>query len=158
MLRYSVTTPAALAAALVALTLTGAAAVADVYRYVDEKGNVQYTDKPATLPAERLSVQSQKTDTVAAQQRQTDDLKRVQDAGKARDKANGAQAEQSEASQLTAKDKAERCTKARDRYETTMISRRLYQKGDDGERRYLSDAEITAARDSAKVTMDELCK
>jgi len=157
MLRYSITSPAALAA-LVVLTLTGAAAVADVYRYVDEKGNVQYTDKPATLPAERLNVQSQKTDTVAAQQRQTDDVKRIQDAARARDKANGAQGEQSEAAELNAKDKAERCAKARERYDTTMISRRLYQKGDDGERRYLSDAEITAARDAAKVTMDELCK
>lgn len=152
MLRFSTTLT------LAALVLTAATASADVYKYVDEKGNVQYTDKPATLPAERLSVQSQKTDTVAAQQRAAADVKRIQDSNKASDKASGQQSEQAAASELTAKDKAERCVKARERYDTTMNSRRLYQPGDSGERRYLSDAEIDAARNSAKVSMDELCK
>jgi hypothetical protein len=152
MLRFSTTLT------LATLVLLAATAGADVYKYVDEKGNVQYTDKPATLPAERLNVQSQKTDTVAAQQRADADVKRIQDADKARNKTANQQSDQSAASELSAKDKAERCIKARERYDTAMNSRRLYQPGDNGERRYLSDAEIDAARNSAKVSMDELCK
>ncbi|WP_432215051.1 DUF4124 domain-containing protein, partial [Salmonella enterica] len=42
--------------ALAAYALTAQLALADVYRYTDEKGNVLYTDKPRTLPAERLDV------------------------------------------------------------------------------------------------------
>ena len=56
------------------------------------------------------------------------------------------------------KDKAERCTKARERYDSYMNSQRLYESQANGERRYLSDAELTAARTSAKASMDELCK
>ena len=29
---------------------------ADVYKFKDDKGNVLYTDKPSTLPAERLNI------------------------------------------------------------------------------------------------------
>lgn len=152
MLRFSTTLT------LAALVLTAATAGADVYKYVDEKGNVQYTDKPATLPAERLNVQTQRTDTVAAQERSAADVKRVQDADKARDKTTTQQSEQSAANELTAKDKAERCVKARERFDATMNSQRLYQPGENGERRYLTDAEIDVARNSAKVSMEELCK
>ena len=49
--------------------LAAGPAAADVYKFKDEHGNVLYTDKPATLPAERLNIQSQKTDVVAVQAR-----------------------------------------------------------------------------------------
>ena len=39
-----------------------------------------------------------------------------------------------------------------------MTSQRLYETEPDGERRYLSDAELDAARASAKASMDVLCK
>ncbi len=39
-----------------------------------------------------------------------------------------------------------------------MNAQRLYEPGEsEGERRYLDDDEITAARDNAKKTMDEFC-
>lgn len=50
---------------LAACGLAAQAVHADVYKYTDENGNVQYTDKPRTLPAERLDVRTQKTDLVA---------------------------------------------------------------------------------------------
>lgn len=143
---------------IAAFALTAGLAHADVYKFTDANGNVQYTDKPATLPAERLNVQSQKTDVVAMQARQEAEAKRMQDADQARRQGSSQQAEQKAASELTAKDKADRCVKARERYDSYMNSQRLYQAGENGERRYLSDAELTAARTSAKVTMDELCK
>jgi hypothetical protein len=39
-----------------------------------------------------------------------------------------------------------------------MNSQRLFEQGPDGQRRYLSDAELTAARASAKASMDVMCK
>jgi hypothetical protein len=141
-----------------AYALTAQSASADVYEYKDEKGNKLYTDKPRTLPAQRLDIKTQKTDTVAVQARQEADLKRMQDNDRVRQQVNATQRDQSEADQLSAKDKAERCTKARERYDSYMNSRRLYEEGPNKERRYLSDIELTAARDSAKASMDALCK
>lgn len=144
--------------ALTLIILVTASAQADVYKYVDPQGRVQYTDKPLTLPAQRLNVRSQKTDTVALGERAEAERKRQEDADKARKESSGQKADQHAATELTAKDKAERCTKARERYDNYTNSQRLYESLPNGERRYLSDAELDAARASAKVSMDELCK
>jgi hypothetical protein len=136
-----------------AASLAAGTAVADVYKYTDEKGNVQYTDKPPSLPAERLNVKSQSTDIVAAQERSQQAVA----AGKTTP-ARNQQAEQKAAEELSAKDKAERCIKARERYDNYMNSQRLYQKDDKGERRYLTDAELDTARASAKASMDVMCQ
>jgi hypothetical protein len=131
---------------------------ADVYKFKDDKGNVLYTDKPSTLPAERLNIQSQKTDTVAVQTRQQEEMKRMQDANKVNQQATDQNKEQAQTSQMSAAERAEQCTKARARYDQYATSRRLYEKLPDGSRRYLSDAELDAARTSAKTSMDEMCK
>lgn len=151
MLRYSV---AAITIALVTL----APAHADVYKFVDEQGRVQYTDKPQTLPAERLNVKSQKTDTVAVQSRAEEERKRQEEANRARQSGSSQAADQRAATEMSAKDRAERCTKARERYDSYMNSQRLFESLPNGERRYLSDAELDSARASAKTSMDELCK
>jgi hypothetical protein len=138
--------------------LAAGTAAADVYKFKDDKGNVLYTDKPATLPAERLNIQSQKTDTVAVQSRQQDELKRLQEADAANQRASNDTRDQQQAAQTTATQKADQCAKARQRYDSYMNSQRLYEQGADGQRRYLSDAELTAARASAKASMDVMCK
>jgi len=152
MLRYSLTLTAA------AVAFCAGAVHADVYMFKDAQGNVQYTDKPPTLPAERLNVQSRKTDVVEVQAREQAEMAQLKAADQARTKAATTQADQQAAAETTAKDKAERCTKARERYEKYAMSQRLYENQPNGERRYLSDAELDAARSSAKSTMDEFCK
>jgi Domain of unknown function (DUF4124) len=142
---------------LVAYALMAQAAHADVYKHTDEKGNVLYTDKPRTLPAQRLDVKSQKTDTVAVQARQDADMKRMQELNKGRQQSASAQADQKQGAELSAKDKAERCTKARERYDSYMNSQRLYETLPNNERRYLADTELDAARNSAKASMETLC-
>ena len=141
-----------------AAVLAAGPATADVYKFKDDKGNVLYTDKPSTLPAERLNIQSQKTDVVAAQTRTQDEMKRLQEADKANQAAAGQAKDQQQAAQQSATAKADQCTKARQRYDSYMNSQRLYEKGADGERRYLNDAELDAARASAKASMDVMCK
>jgi hypothetical protein len=143
---------------LTAAVLAAAQSHADVYKYKDDKGNVLYTDKPATLPAERINVQSQKTDVVAMQARQDAEMKRLQEENRARQQSANEKADQQQASQLTAKDKAEKCTQARDRYDKYMNSQKLYEQDAKGERRYLTSEELDAARASAKASMDVLCK
>ena len=131
---------------------------ADVYKFKDDNGNVLYTDKPSTLPAERLNMQSQKTDVVAVQDARQEDDEAQQDADKASQQAAQRSRQQQATPAAAAKDKAERCTKARERYDSYMNSQRLYEAQADGERRYLSDAELDAARASAKASMDVMCK
>ena len=82
---------------------------------------------PATLPAERLNVQSQKTDTVAVQRARRGEAKRMQDVDKVDQNASGQNKDQQQATQLTRDEKAKQCTKARQRYDTYMNSQRLYE-------------------------------
>ena len=140
--------------------VAGPTSAADVYKYTDEKGNVLYTDKPRTLPAERLNVQTAKrSDTPAAQPNPSDELKRMQDADAARKQAATEKATQSQSAQSSAKDRLDRCTKARDRYETYITSRKMYEETTPGgERRYLTSEELDAARATAKTSMDAWCK
>jgi phage-related minor tail protein len=143
---------------LTSATLAAGTAAADVYKYKDEKGNIQYTDKPPQLPAERLNVKSQRTDIVAVQERQQAEQQQQTATAQQQKQARTQAADQKEAAQFSAKDKAERCAKARERYDTYMNSQKLYEQGTDGERRYLSSEELDAARASAKASMDVLCQ
>jgi acyl-CoA reductase-like NAD-dependent aldehyde dehydrogenase len=141
---------ALLTAATLLLAFAGAHA-GEVYKTTDAQGRPVYTDKPPSLPAERLKVQSATTDVVevlkqygAADQAEADAAKKAADARKAQE--------------MTAEDRAKRCIEARQRYESYMNARRLYEPGtDEGERRYLDSAEIDAARANAKQAMDDLC-
>jgi hypothetical protein len=139
---------------LAAVSLAAGTAVADVYKYRDEKGNIQYTDKPPSLPAERLNVQSQRTDVVAAQERSQAAVASQQ----ANTPAAGSKPATPPPPEPTGDQKADACAKAKHRYDSYMTSQRLYEQGKDGERRYLSDAELDAARASAKASMDVLCQ
>lgn len=139
-------------------SLLAAPAVADVYKFTDEKGNVLYTDKPSTLPAERLNIKSQRTDVVALEERQAVERQRMQESEDARNQTLAQRRSQQQASQLSAKDKADHCAKARERYDTYMNSQKLYEELPNGERRYLTSEELDAARASAKATMDVMCK
>ena len=132
--------------------LVGVSAQADVYRYKDEKGNIQYTDRPQTLPAERISVQTSRTDTV--------DLERPAPAESkpaATPAAPQSAGDKRKAQQTDAASKVEACNKARQDYLSRMNAPRLYEEDAKGERRYLDDKQIDAARAAAKQAMDTLC-
>jgi hypothetical protein len=148
-------------ALLTAATLLLAAAVAhagEVYKTTDAQGRPVYTDKPPSLPAERLSVQSAPTDVVEVQKRYESQMKQYGAADKAEADAAKKAADARKAQEMTAEDRAKRCVEARQRYESYMNARRLYEPGAaEGERRYLDSVEIDAARASAKQAMDELC-
>jgi len=136
---------------------TQMAAAADVYKYTDEKGKVQYTDKPLKLPAERLNVQSQRTDVVAMEERKPEDSKDAATQDKTRQASEKAEAAKREAEAANEANKADACKKATSDYLARMGTGRIYEMQPNGERRYLDNAEITASRDAAKQAMDSLC-
>ena len=139
------------------LAVAGAHA-GEVYKTTDAQGHPVYTDKPPSLPAEKLNVQTATTDTVEVQKRYDSQMKQYGAADKAEADAAKKAADARKAQEMTAEDRAKRCIDARQRYESYMNARRLYEPGSaEGERRYLDSAEIDAARANAKQAMDELC-
>ena len=143
---------------MIALALSAGAHASEVYRTKDAKGQPVYTDRPATLPAERLDVKTATTDTVEVQRRYEEQMKRYGEAEKASADAAARAAEARKAEEMSAEDRAKRCQQARERYQKYMDAHRIYEPGaTEGERRYLSSAEIDAARANAKRTMDEFC-
>jgi len=136
------------------ICLLGSPAWADVYKYVDENGLVKYTDKPELLPAEILArIKSQRTDNSAVAERVAAEEQQAQE--KNADQASAA--DKQKAQKNTAADKAERCTKARERYDQIMSAQRVYSTNEKGERVYMDDKEIDKARASAKQMMDTWC-
>jgi len=135
----------------VGLALASAAS-ADVYKYKDEKGNVLYTDRPSHLPAERLNVQSQRSDIVEIEKRTAEDTKASADRARANQQDDKAKADQ----QKAIEGKAEACNKARQDYLARMNAR-VYEDQPNGERRFLNEAEMAATRAAAKQAMDALC-
>jgi hypothetical protein len=144
---------------LLAALVVAAGAQADVFKSTDSKGQPVYTDRPATLPAERIDVRTQETDEVAVQQRYEEQMKAYAAADKASSEQAAAKGDKARADELSATAKAKRCEDARARYEAYMNSRRLYEpvEGSD-DRRYLTDAEMDAARERALQVMNTYCK
>lgn len=123
---------------------------ADIWKWVDEQGNVHYGDMAAradAVNAERISYApgnrtvSRSGHSPAATSRGNDNMP-----GETPDDAQeGADA------------KAYYCKQATDIYESYMDAPRLYRTGADGEREYLSDEETAAALAEARASMAEWC-
>lgn len=148
----------AFATVAVLLLAAAGAQAGEVYKTTDAQGRPVYTDKPPSLPAERLKVQSATTDVVEVQKRYETQMKQYSEADQARSDAAKKSADARQAAEMTAEDRAKRCIEARQRYDSYMNARRLYEPGAaEGERRYLDSGEIDAARARAKQSMDDLC-
>ena len=133
-------------------------ASAEIYKYIDEHGQVQYTDKPALLPKEApIKKQTPPSDNAALADRVAADLKARDAAAKAQAATKQAEAEKKKADELTAADKAERCVQARGKYENLTTSHRVYTLDAKGERVYLDDKQIEQSITAAKEQMDTWC-
>ena len=133
---------------------TQMAQAGDVYKYVDERGTTLYTDKP--IPgAVLVSTGTQRPPEVtqrnyAANQATTNGQLNASNQRIADSREN------SRIASTVAKDldatRAERCKEAREGYEKSIRTQRMYRTGKNGEREYLSEIELAQARmDSAKM-------
>jgi hypothetical protein len=146
--------------AVIAGVLTCAAAQAgDVYKYVDERGNTLYTDKP--IPgAVLVSTGSQRPPEVAAKSYAAAQSNTKAQLG-ASNQRIADQQDNARIAANVAKDlestRVERCKKARADYTQTINSRRLYRDEPGGKRTYLSDAELAAIRVEAAKQVETIC-
>jgi len=150
-----------LAAALLFLALAAASGMAagDIYKWTDEDGNVHYGDRPvgaAAATAETIAVTSRPTNSQAVQARVDSRQERQSAQNEERTAREQAEAEEAEA-RKAAEDTAKVCAQYRSRLETYVTSRRLYKLDDQGERVYLDESAIQAARSELQQRIQENC-
>ena len=139
----------------IALLATTALQGAEVYRTIDDDGNVSYSDRPIGDNAEAVIIETY-APVVAA--RTPSAAQNLDGAGAASNPDGTVQRERREPTpEERTEDRAANCTIARERIERYTISRRLFRPLPDGEREYLSDAESDEARARAVADVQEWC-
>jgi hypothetical protein len=142
--------------AFAALLVSGIAVAGEIYKWTDENGSVHYEDRPTgNAGLEHMDIVSRNTDNSIVQARLDSDRK-ARDA--ARQVASEAPPEMTGEELRAEQDKRqEQCQVYRDRLEAFLRSQRLYKEDDAGERQYLSDDEIMAARSRVEGQIVEYC-
>jgi hypothetical protein len=143
----------ALAAALFGLH---AVAHADVYRWVDAQGHVQFSDR--WVPgSELVKVDRNKQNAETAVARQKVEQSKLATSNTAvADREAQAKAAQTVQQDL-AKNRAEDCKQAMERYDKAIKARRIFKAKPDGTKDYVSDAEADAYRAQALMDKNTAC-
>jgi hypothetical protein len=141
---------------LIVLAAWAGAPAAAVFRWVDADGQVHYSDTP-DRDAEQIEIESRPTDPerVRAREQQAAAL-RAERQLRAGQQAEDAAAQAGDAERIAA-ERAANCESARQRLATYETAHRLYRPLADGEREYLSDEELDAARTEARLSVEEWC-
>ena len=146
----------ALAVSVAALLIGGTTVASEIYKWTDDDGNAHYEDRPiAGADIERLDIASRNTDNAAIQARQRAGIEAK---AAARQVAAEAPKEMSKREVRAEQEKRQQqCQVYRDRLEQFSRSQRLFDEGDDGERRYLDDAQVIAAHNRVQQQIDKYC-
>ncbi len=142
----------------VLLSVTGIArAEKEVFRWVDENGVVYFSDRPLDPRAQPTGIYFQRTDP----QRVAKEQMRQQYEENQTEVATAEQAETAAAEATRRAEEARtrdlQCNAARERFQVYTTAPRLYETLPGGERRYLTDDELTAAREQAKADVEQWC-
>jgi hypothetical protein len=153
-MRHSITL-----AVIAGVLACGVTHAGDVYKYVDERGQTLYTDKPipgavrvaSTTPRPPASAARSYASQQAATNQQLAASNQRLSQAQNDSRVAGNVAKDLEASRL------ERCKKARSDYNTSINSLRLYKLDKDGNRVYLTDAELAQRRLDAAKAVETIC-
>jgi hypothetical protein len=140
-----------------ALIIAGAftLARADVYRWVDDKGQPHYSDQ--WMPGSEV-IKTSKTRPGGADSPARSADQRSLTASNNRIAERQDQEDNSHAVQQDlASRHAVLCKQSKDSYMRAITSRRVYKEGTDGERSYLSDADADAYREQLRKQVQEYC-
>lgn len=129
----------------------GPLVAAEVYKSVDENGNVVYSDRPGP-GAEVVNVEAPYLGGGPAP-RTSPTLGRSDSP----DGGDAAADDTEETPEERAARRAQNCAAAQERSERYATSHRLYRLTDDGEREYLSSAQIDEARAQAAADVERWC-
>jgi hypothetical protein len=146
-----------IASAAMAVTLCNGALANEIYKWVDDEGNVYYEDRPSGASTEeRLDISYNRTSQSAVQNRV--DASNKARAAREEERADEEEAEL-EAAEAAAEEeaRAQRCESYRARLQSYLESQRLYRTDDNGERVYLDEAQTAEARARTEELIAENC-
>ena len=136
---------------IMSLSLLSSLALAtEVYRSIDSQGNVKYSDRPDSASAVAVVI---RTAAAAPATRQPVARPAQESSTAAPDEETIARA----VAEQSTEDRAANCEAARTRSEKYDVSHRLYRAGANGEREYLTDAQIDEARQAARAEIARWC-
>ena len=142
---------------LAGTTLVSGALAGEIYKYVDEDGNVQYGDRPTGASGEeRMAIVYTGTSSSSLDSQS----KRHEAYMAEREERRVARQEQAEADEQAAIDREQRaakCQESRSTLERYLQSNRLYRQDESGEREYLDEAQILEARQKVEDRIKEYC-
>lgn len=138
--------------------MTGATvSAAEIYKYVDEEGNVLYVDRPTgESGGERLDVIYSRTDNAAV----NNQVRQRQEYTAAREEARTESSNRREADKQARAEveaRAAKCQQHRARLESYLQSRRLYRENETGEREYLDETQTLEARQKVEEQIQKNC-
>jgi hypothetical protein len=143
--------------ALASATFASGAMAGEIYKYVDDDGNVRYGDRPTGASGEeRMAVAY----TGTSRSSLNDQAKRRDAYMEEREERRAAKQEQAEAdaqAALEREERAARCERSRARLESYLQSNRMYRETADGERDYLNEDQMLEARQKAEDSVKEHC-
>ena len=132
---------------------------ADVYRWVDDKGQPHYTDR--WVPGSQLISSNRPRASAAADSSSSasDTNKAVSTANQRTDDKTAAKKNAEAAKADVAKLRQQQCKEAKDRYQKAIEARRIYKAPQPGDtdRSYMSDAESDAYRAQARADVTDTC-
>ena len=143
---------------VIVAALLGAQAIAraDVYRWVDAQGRVQYSDR--WVPgSELVKVDKSKQNPEANAARQTVEQGKLATSNASIADQQAAAVNAQAVQQDVAKVREEQCKKATERYEKSIQARRIFKENKDGVKEYISDAEADAYRVQTRTDMQAAC-
>jgi len=140
------------------VALTAGAQEFNVYKWVDDEGVPQYTDRPPNAAeATATGIRSRRTDPSAvmarAEQEARQESQQADTFNAAEDEASSTAAERAQ----TLDERRANCARARERAETYNTAQRLYRPLPDGGREYLTDEELDNARNAADQAISAWC-
>jgi hypothetical protein len=142
---------------LSAAALTTSAFAGEIYKYVDEDGNVHYLDRPSGESGEeRLDISYSGTSSEAVSAR----VQKRRDYMSALEEARSETSSQREAeaqARAEMEARAAKCQEHRARLESYLQSRRLFRENEAGEREYLDEEQTMEARRKVEEAIQENC-
>ena len=141
---------------ILALLVSGATYSSEIYKWVDDEGNVHFGDRPDGVQPERLDIESRPTDPARVQAM---NQARATERAKSETAKAQAAAEQPTAEEVKkeADERTAKCTAYQAQLQSYTNNRRLYRMDADGEREYLSDDEVDQTRQVTAQRVEEFC-
>lgn len=142
---------------LVLTAVTSLANADSVYRAVDSDGHPIYSDRPLEGYQEtfELDIRHSSAEAIRKQQAANAEAQKIAGIRESQDQQIADEVANNDAA--IAAQNAANCAAAKQRAEKYNTSRKLYKPLPNGEREYLSDAELDAARAEAANTVAEWC-